>query len=67
MGLGFKKDEFNKHTSEFSGGWRMRVELAKILLQNPDVLLLDEPTNHLDIISIVWLEKWLSEYKELLF
>ena len=63
MGLGFKKDEFNKHTSEFSGGWRMRVELAKILLQNPDVLLLDEPTNHLDIISIVWLEKWLSEYK----
>ena len=63
MGLGFKKDEFNKHTSEFSGGWRMRVELAKILLQNPDVLLLDEPTNHLDIISIVWLEKWLREYK----
>ena len=62
-GLGFNKDEFNKHTSEFSGGWRMRVELAKILLQNPDVLLLDEPTNHLDIISIVWLEKWLSEYK----
>tara|TARA_Y100000589_G_scaffold113143_2_gene107519 strand:- start:5 stop:1960 length:1956 start_codon:yes stop_codon:yes gene_type:complete len=61
-GLGFKQSEFDKHTSEFSGGWRMRIELAKILLKNPDVILLDEPTNHLDIESIIWLEKWLQEY-----
>ena len=61
-GLGFTKQDLDKPTSEFSGGWRMRIELAKILLQNPDVILLDEPTNHLDIVSIIWLEKWLKEY-----
>ena len=61
-GLGFTKKDLDKPTAEFSGGWRMRIELAKILLQNPDVILLDEPTNHLDIVSIIWLEKWLQEY-----
>ncbi len=61
-GLGFLESDFEKHTSEFSGGWRMRIELAKILLKKPDVLLLDEPTNHLDIVSIIWLEKWLQNY-----
>jgi len=61
-GLGFNSEDYNKPTSEFSGGWRMRIELAKILLKNPDVLLLDEPTNHLDIISIIWLETWLKNY-----
>lgn len=59
MGLGFQRSDFNRQCSEFSGGWRMRIELAKILLQNPDVLLLDEPTNHLDIESIQWLENFL--------
>ena len=59
MGLGFCREDFNRPTSEFSGGWRMRIELAKLLLQNPDVLLLDEPTNHLDIESIQWLEDFL--------
>lgn len=59
MGLGFSRKDFNRPTSEFSGGWRMRIELAKILLQRPDVLLLDEPTNHLDIESIQWLENFL--------
>lgn len=58
-GLGFKREDFNRPTSEFSGGWRMRIELAKILLQRPDVLLLDEPTNHLDIESIQWLEQFI--------
>ncbi|MBT8195618.1 MAG: ATP-binding cassette domain-containing protein, partial [Bacteroidia bacterium] len=62
VGLGFEKNEFSNHTNTFSGGWRMRIELAKILLQKPDVLLLDEPTNHLDIESIMWLEKWLKNY-----
>ena len=61
LGLGFKRSDFQKPTSEFSGGWRMRIELAKMLLQNPDVLLLDEPTNHLDIESIQWLEDFLVE------
>ncbi len=59
IGLGFTRNDFNRPTSEFSGGWRMRIELAKILLQRPDVLLLDEPTNHLDIESIQWLEQFL--------
>ncbi len=59
LGLGFERVDFNRQTSEFSGGWRMRIELAKMLLQNPDVLLLDEPTNHLDIESIGWLEDFL--------
>lgn len=61
LGLGFERTDFNKPTSDFSGGWRMRIELAKLLLQNPDVLLLDEPTNHLDIESIQWLETFLME------
>jgi ATP-binding cassette subfamily F protein 3 len=59
LGLGFKREDFHRPTSEFSGGWRMRIELAKLLLQNPDVLLLDEPTNHLDIESIGWLEDFI--------
>ena len=59
LGLGFKRSDFTRQTSEFSGGWRMRIELAKMLLRNPDVLLLDEPTNHLDIESIGWLEEFL--------
>lgn len=60
IGLGFNRSDFNRQTSEFSGGWRMRIELAKILLARPDVLLLDEPTNHLDIESIQWLEAFLT-------
>ena len=60
-GLGFTRDDFDRPTREFSGGWRMRIELAKILLRRPDVLLLDEPTNHLDIESIQWLEQFLSQ------
>ena len=60
MGLGFNREDFNRPTSEFSGGWRMRIELAKLLLRRPDVLLLDEPTNHLDIESIQWLENFLK-------
>ena len=60
-GLGFSRDDFDRPTREFSGGWRMRIELAKILLRRPDVLLLDEPTNHLDIESIQWLEQFLSQ------
>lgn len=59
LGLGFERSDFNRPTSDFSGGWRMRIELAKLLLKNPDVLLLDEPTNHLDIESIQWLEGFL--------
>ena len=61
LGLGFERTDFNRLTSEFSGGWRMRIELAKILLQHPDVILLDEPTNHLDIESIQWLEQFLAQ------
>lgn len=59
IGLGFERSDFTRPTSEFSGGWRMRIELAKILLKNPDLILLDEPTNHLDIESIQWLEEFL--------
>ncbi len=59
LGLGFKRADFQRPTSEFSGGWRMRIELAKILLQKPDLILLDEPTNHIDIESVVWLENFL--------
>ncbi len=62
LGLGFKRDVFNNQTETFSGGWRMRIELAKLLLQNNDILLLDEPTNHLDIESIIWLESFLRNY-----
>ena len=62
QGLGFKREEFNNQTDTFSGGWRMRIELAKLLLQNNDVLLLDEPTNHLDIESIIWLEGFLKNF-----
>ncbi|MFK8162990.1 MAG: ABC-F family ATP-binding cassette domain-containing protein [Lewinella sp.] len=61
-GLGFEQKDFNRQTTEFSGGWQMRIELAKMLLMRPDYLLLDEPTNHLDIESIIWLENWLSTY-----
>ena len=61
LGLGFERRDLQRPTHEFSGGWRMRIELAKILLQRPDVLLLDEPTNHLDIDSIRWLEQWLAQ------
>ena len=61
LGLGFERTDFTRQTSEFSGGWRMRIELAKLLLKNPDVLLLDEPTNHLDIESIGWLEDFLMK------
>lgn len=62
FGLGFKSEDFHRQTDEFSGGWRMRIELAKLLLQKHDVLLLDEPTNHLDIDSILWLEDFLQDY-----
>ncbi|MDR1698604.1 MAG: ABC-F family ATP-binding cassette domain-containing protein [Prevotellaceae bacterium] len=62
FGLGFSRADFTRKTNEFSGGWRMRIELAKLLLQRPDVLLLDEPTNHLDIESIQWLEKFLANH-----
>ncbi|SFG03897.1 MULTISPECIES: ABC-F family ATP-binding cassette domain-containing protein [Salegentibacter] len=62
LGLGFQREQFGKLTETFSGGWRMRIELAKLLLQNNDILLLDEPTNHLDIESIIWLENFLNNY-----
>ncbi|GAB1307729.1 ABC-F family ATP-binding cassette domain-containing protein [Urechidicola sp. KH5] len=62
QGLGFQREDFDKLTDTFSGGWRMRIELAKLLLQNNDILLLDEPTNHLDIESIIWLEDFLKNY-----
>ncbi|MGZ4094403.1 MAG: ABC-F family ATP-binding cassette domain-containing protein, partial [Bacteroidia bacterium] len=61
-GLGFERKDFTRQTNEFSGGWRMRIELAKLLLQKPDILLLDEPTNHLDIEAIQWLEEFMQTY-----
>ena len=63
LGLGFDRNDFNKPTKNFSGGWRMRIELAKLLLRNNDILLLDEPTNHLDIHSIIWLEQFLVKFR----
>ena len=63
LGLGFSMNELNAATDTFSGGWRMRIELAKLLLRDNDILLLDEPTNHLDIESIIWLEQFLKKYK----
>ena len=63
LGLGFKREDFGRPTSEFSGGWRMRIELAKLLLRRPSIFLLDEPTNHLDIVMTQWLEKYLQEFK----
>ncbi len=62
LGLSFKTDQLDQPLSQFSGGWRMRAELARLLLQNPDVLLLDEPTNHLDLQSVIWLESFLKNY-----
>ena len=62
LGLGFRRTDFDRATSEFSGGWRMRIELAKLLLSRPSIFLLDEPTNHLDIESIQWLEDYLRSY-----
>lgn len=62
MGLGFSVDDLNRLTDEFSGGWQMRIALAKLLLSNPSVLLLDEPTNHLDIESLLWVENYLKSY-----
>lgn len=62
LGLGFRASDFEKITDEFSGGWRMRIELAKLLLQKNDIMLLDEPTNHLDMESIIWLENFLKDY-----
>jgi ATP-binding cassette subfamily F protein 3 len=61
-GLGFERKDFDRQTAEFSGGWRMRIELAKLLLQRPDILLLDEPTNHLDIEAIMWLEEFMETF-----
>ena len=61
LGLGFLRTDFNRSTAEFSGGWRMRIELAKILLKKPDLILLDEPTNHLDIESVQWLEDFSNQ------
>ena len=65
VGLGFKKDQMHNQVSTLSGGWKMRIELAKLLLQEHDILLLDEPTNHLDIESIIWLEKYLQNYPKI--
>ena len=63
LGMGFKKDDFERDTGEFSGGWQMRIALAKLLLQNPSLIILDEPTNHLDIVSQHWVEQYLKHYQ----
>ena len=63
FGLGFKEEDMKRRTSEFSGGWQMRIALAKLLTRNPEILLLDEPTNHLDLESVKWLESFLNSYQ----
>jgi len=61
MGLGFKNDQLNTPSKKFSGGWRMRISIAKVIFSEPDILMLDEPTNHLDLVALIWLEKYIKE------